>query len=57
MATKKRGFKAGTPKAKLAGARSARSRAYNTLQREYDAEPSVGKKASIKRKMNALPKL
>lgn len=48
MATK------GSKTALAAGKAAARTRAYNKLQREYDAQTSAGKKAAIKRKINLL---
>ena len=57
MTNSKGGFKAGTKKAKLAGQRSARSRAYNKLQLEYNNTTSVGIRSALRKKMNALPTL
>ena len=53
--TRRGGFKAGSKKALLAGARSLRTRRYNQLQAEYDAATSAGQKSAIKKRMNALP--
>ena len=48
------GFRAGSKKALLAGARSLRTRRYNQLQAEYNAATSAGVKSAIKKRMNAL---
>lgn len=53
--TTTKGFKAGSKKALLAGAKAARTRTYNKLQREYNAATSAGVKSALKKKMNALP--
>ena len=53
--TAQRGLTAGSTVALNAGKKAARTRQYNKLLAEYNAETSAGKKSAIKRKMNALP--